>query len=95
MKSKLYVGGISYDTTEDTLRSLFAGDGREVRDVAIIIDRATGRSKGFGFVEMGTGEDAQAAMDELNGKEVDGRTITVNEARERAPRPPRNDRGWR
>lgn len=88
MGSRLYVGNLSYYTTEDTLRELFGADGRQVEDAAIITDRETGRSRGFGFVTMATPEEAQAAMDELDGRDVDGRQIRVNEARERERRPP-------
>jgi len=86
MAKKLYVGGLSYDTTEDTLKDLFAKSGN-VTSATIITDRMSGRSKGFAFVEMATDEEAQAAIEALNGKEVDGRTITVNEARPQEPRP--------
>jgi len=80
MSNKLYVGSLSYDTTEDALRDFFAQAG-PVESVAIIIDKVTNRSKGFGFVEMSTEEGAQKAIDELNGKELEGRNIIVNEAR--------------
>jgi cold-inducible RNA-binding protein len=86
MSARLYVGNLSYDTTEDTLRELFGADGRQVEDAAVITDRETGRSRGFGFVTMSTPEEAQAAMDELDGRDVDGRNIRVNEAREREQR---------
>lgn len=82
MAKKLYVGNMNYGTTEDTLRSLFAAHG-EVLSVNIITDRLTGRAKGFGFVEMATDEAAKAAIAALNGKDVDGRQIKVNEANER------------
>jgi RNA recognition motif-containing protein len=85
---KLYVGKLSYGTTESDLRTLFEEFG-SVESVQVIMDRETGRSKGFGFVEMGNDQEAQAAINALNGKEVDGRAITVNEAR------PREDRGGR
>lgn len=78
--NKLFVGGISWDTKEDALRDLFSQVG-EVEEVKIITDRVTGRSKGFGFVTMKTAEDAQKAIDELNGKELDGRSVTINKAR--------------
>jgi cold-inducible RNA-binding protein len=84
---KLYVGNLSYDTTEATLHDLFAAIG-EVTSVALITDRATGRSKGFAFVEMADDTAAQTAITELNEKEVDGRAIKVAEAR-----PPRQDDG--
>ena len=85
---KLYVGGVSYSTSEDGLRSAFAKAG-EVTSVAIIMDKMTGRSKGFGFVEMATEEAAQAAIEMWNGKELDGRKLTVNEARPKEERPSR------
>lgn len=85
---KLYVGGVSYSTSEDGLRSAFAKAG-EVTSVAIIMDKMTGRSKGFGFVEMATEEAAQAAIEMWNGKELDGRKLTVNEARPKEERPAR------
>ena len=87
MTKKLYVGNLSYDTTEATLRELFAAIG-EVTSVALITDRATGRTKGFAFVEMTDDTAAQKAITDLNDKEVDGRAIKVAEAR-----PPRQDDG--
>ena len=89
MAKRLYVGNMSYDTTEDALRTLFAGVG-EVESVNIITDRRSGRSKGFGFVEMATEEEAQAAISQLNGTTLDDRQINVAEAR---PQRPRSDRG--
>ncbi len=80
MAKKLYVGGLSYSTTEDALSSEFSKAGA-VASVKVIIDRMTGKSKGFGFVEMGSDEDATKAVEMFNGKEFDGRTLTVNEAR--------------
>jgi len=88
MAKKLYVGGIPYSTTEDDLKALFAEIG-EVTSAAIIIDKMTGRSKGFGFVEMANDTDADKAIADMNGKDFQGRALTVNEARpleERAPR---------
>lgn len=88
MATKLYVGGVSYGTTEDSLRDAFAQAGSVV-SAKIIIDKMTGRSRGFAFVEMTADADAQKAIELWNGKELDGRTLTVNEARpleERAPR---------
>jgi len=85
---KLYVGGISYSTTEDGLRSSFAKAG-EVASATIIMDKMTGRSKGFGFVEMATEEGASAAIEMFNGKDLDGRKLTVNEARPKEERPSR------
>ena len=95
MAKKLYVGGLSYNTTEDTLKEAFMQAGA-VESATIIIDRMSGRSKGFGFVEMASDDEANAAIDMWNGKEMDGRTLTVNEARPMEARPPRrdfNDRG--
>jgi|SRR3989344_1840509 len=87
---KLYVGGLSYSTTQDTLRDSFAQSGT-VTSATIIMDKMTGRSKGFGFVEMENDEDADKAIATWNGKELDGRTVTVNEARPLEARPPRRD----
>src|SRR5512136_1483352 len=81
MATKLYVGNISFNTTEDTLRTLFESDGRRVNEVAIVMDRDTGRPRGFAFVEMGSPEDLRKAIEALNGREVEGRTLTVSEAR--------------
>jgi RNA recognition motif-containing protein len=86
MGTRLFVGNLSFSTEAETLRSLFESGGRAVRDVQLVIDRYTGRPRGFGFVEMENDADAQAAISELNGKEVDGREIAVNEARERTER---------
>lgn len=85
MAKKLYVGNLSYDTTEDALRTAFAEVG-EVASVAIITDRMSGRSKGFGFVEMATEEAASEAIGRLNGQMLDGREIKVAEARPPRPR---------
>ncbi len=90
MAKKLYVGNLSYDTTEATLTELFAAIG-EVTSVAMITDRMSGRPKGFAFVEMASDEVANQAIAELNGKEVDGRSITVAEARPKRD----DDRGGR
>ncbi|MFH0905555.1 MAG: RNA-binding protein, partial [bacterium] len=79
-KKKLFVGGISFNTTEDSLRDFFATAGT-VESATVITDKMSGRSKGFGFVEMSTEEEAQAAIDKLNGQELDGRAISVNIAR--------------
>lgn len=86
MAKKLFVGGLSYNTTEDTLRSTFAEVGT-VESATVITDKMSGRSKGFGFVEMSSDEEAQRAIETLNGKEIDGRTVTVNEARPMEARP--------
>lgn len=85
MASKLYVGGISYDSTEDSLKEAFSKAGT-VTSVNIITDRATGRSKGFGFVEMSSDEEAQNAVKMFNGQEIDGRTVKVDVARPLEPR---------
>jgi RNA recognition motif-containing protein len=83
MGKKLYVGNLGYGVTDNDLTTMFGAHGT-VESAQIIMDRDTGRSKGFGFVEMKTDQEAQAAIAALNGKESDGRTLTVNEAR---PRP--------
>jgi RNA recognition motif-containing protein len=80
MAAKLYVGGLAYSVTEQELETLFAEYGT-VASTAVIKDRDSGQSKGFGFVEMSSDEEAQAAIKGLNGKEVSGRSIMVNEAR--------------
>lgn len=85
MNNKLFVGNLSWSTSEDSLRQAFAQAG-EVTSVNIITDRASGRSKGFGFVEMSSDEEAQAAMEMWNDKEVDGRNIKVSIARPREER---------
>lgn len=93
MAKKLYIGGLSYGTSEETLRSTFAQAGT-VESASLIIDRISGRSRGFGFVEMASDEEAQAAIDMFNGKELDGRTLTVNEARPLSDRPQRTGGGF-
>jgi RNA recognition motif-containing protein len=80
MGRKLYVGNLAYSVTDSTLEQLFAAHGT-VQSAQVIMDRETGRSKGFGFVEMGSDQEAQAAITALNQKEVEGRALTVNEAR--------------
>jgi len=80
MGKKLYVGNLTYGVTDSTLQQMFEPHGT-VQSAQVIMDRDTGRSKGFGFVEMGSDQEAQAAIAALNGKEVDGRALTVNEAR--------------
>lgn len=89
MAKKLFVGGLSYETNQEALQALFSQIGT-VTSAVVIIDRISGRSKGFGFVEMSSDEDAQKAIETLNGKELDGRAITVNEAR---PQEQRFERG--
>ena len=86
MAKKLYVGNLTYGMTDSDLQNLFTPHGT-VQSVQVIMDRDTGRSKGFGFVEMDSGEAAQAAITALNGQDVNGRALTVNEAR------PREERG--
>jgi RNA recognition motif-containing protein len=87
----IYVGNLPWSTTEDELRGLFESHGR-VDAARIITDRETGRSRGFGFVEMPDDGEAQAAIEALNNYELDGRRLTVNESRPRSERPPR--RQW-
>ncbi len=87
--AKLYVGNLSYSTSEDTLRRLFEAHG-EVVSINLITDRDSGRPKGFGFVEMGSAEEAQAAKEAVNGTDVDGRALNVDIAKEQAPRAPRS-----
>lgn len=86
MGTKLYVGNLSYNTTGSDLEQLFAAHGT-VQSAEVIADRDTGRSKGFGFVQMGSEQEAQAAISALNGQEHDGRQLTVNEAKPREDRP--------
>lgn len=96
----IYVGNLSYTTTDDSLREAFEAFG-EVSSARVILDRDTGRSRGFGFVEMPSNEEGQAAITALDGRDLDGRTIKVNEARPKDDhRPPRGgfhdrDRGGR
>jgi RNA recognition motif-containing protein len=85
MMKKLYVGNLNYGATESTIRSLFENYGA-VETVNVITDRDTGRSKGFGFVEMTSDAEAERAISALNGKEIDGRALTVNEARPKEDR---------
>ena len=92
MAKKLYVGNLSYSTTEDGLRNLFAEFGN-VASVKIIFDRVSGNSKGFGFIEMSTDEEANAAIAGTNGNELDGRQIRVNEAMDKPQRNRDRDRG--
>ena len=92
MGKNIYVGNMSYDTTQDQLQALFEAHG-EVSSVNVITDRDTGRPRGFAFVEMATEQAASAAIEALNGQEVDGRALTVNEAKPRAPRSGGGGRG--
>ena len=86
MGNRLYVGNLSYNTSREDLESLFAAHGT-VEKVDLIVDRDTGQSKGFGFIQMASDQEAQAAIAGLNEKEIDGRKLTVNEARPREERP--------
>src|ERR671936_704598 len=85
MGKKLYVGNLTYGVTDSTLEQMFAAHGT-VQSAQVIMDRDTGRSKGFGFVEMGSDQEAQAAIAALSGKQVGGRSLTVNEAKPREAR---------
>lgn len=102
MSTKLYIGNLSFSTVEEQVRDAFAEFGR-VTSVSLIIDRATGRSRGFGFVEYDSPDSAQQAIDSMNGAMLDGRALTVNIARDRAeggssgrggPRGDRSERRW-
>jgi RNA recognition motif-containing protein len=106
MATKLFVGSLSWNVSDDQLKDFFSTVGT-VASATVIMDRETNRSKGFGFVEMSSDDEAKAAIDQLNGKELDGRAVTVNEARPREERPrgggggggggfggPRNDRRY-
>ncbi len=84
MGTRLYVGNLPFSADESQIRDLFSQNGRTVNEVKVITDRDTGRPRGFGFVEMGSSEDADGAIRELNGRDFGGRALTVNEARERA-----------
>ncbi len=86
MGKRLYVGNLSYDSTEDSIRAAFAEGGRNVTDVHVMTDRETGRPRGFAFVEFSTDAEALAAIEQLDGQALDGRNLRVNEARERQPR---------
>jgi RNA recognition motif-containing protein len=92
MATRLYVGGLPYSTTEDELRDAFAQAGTVV-SANVITDKLSGRSRGFGFVEMSSQEEAQSAIEMWNGKELSGRRLTVNEARPLTPRGPREGQG--
>ncbi len=92
MATKLYVGGLPYSTTQDELRDAFSKAGT-VTSSSIIMDKMTGRSRGFGFVEMESDSDAQKAIEMWNGQDFDGRKLTVNEAKPLEARPPRREGG--
>ena len=84
--AKLYVGNLSFDTTDDSLQQLFTGNGFKVESARVIRDMNSGRSRGFGFVELAANEDAAKAISQLNGFSLEGRALVVNEARPQAPR---------
>ena len=86
MGSRLYVGNLSWDTNDSTLRAAFEQGGRTVKDVHMVMDRETGKPRGFGFVEMGSDTEAADAISAMDGAELDGRNLKVNEAKEREPR---------
>ncbi len=86
MGARLYIGNLSWDTNEDSLQAALSEDGRTVKDIHMVMDRETGRPRGFAFAEMGNDSEAQATIEALNGTTIDGRELTVNEARERQPR---------
>jgi RNA recognition motif-containing protein len=96
MATKLFIGNLAYKTNDDSLKAHFAQCGNVV-SASVVMERETGRSRGFGFVEFATAEEATAAVEKLNGVELDGRALNVSEARERADRParaPQGDRRW-
>jgi RNA recognition motif-containing protein len=86
MGTRVYVGNLSFNVTEDSLRALCSEGGRNVSRVSIVMDRDTGQPRGFAFVDFATEKDAQSAIAAMNGKQHEGRALTVNEAREREPR---------
>jgi RNA recognition motif-containing protein len=90
----IYVGNLAYETNDEQLRELFTQFG-EVQSASVIMDRVTGRSRGFGFVDMSDDAQAQQAIDALNAKEIGGRVLTVNQARDRSSRPRRDSGGYR
>jgi RNA recognition motif-containing protein len=83
MGKRLYVGNLAYSVTEMDLRSAFEAEGSEVQEVKMVMDRETGRPRGFAFVEMATEDGARAAISNLNGRDLQGRAVTISEARER------------
>ena len=92
MGTRLYVGNLPFSADEDQISDLFSQNGRTVKEVHLVTERDSGRPRGFGFVEMGSQEDAEGATSELNGYEFAGRVLTVNEARERSNQGDRNRR---
>lgn len=94
MGTKLYVGGLPYSVTDGRLQEIFSAHG-SVESARVISDKFTGQSRGFGFVEMGSGSEAQSAIQSLNGTQLDGRTLTVNEAKPMARRDNDSGRGSR
>jgi RNA recognition motif-containing protein len=86
MSNRIYVGNLSFSSTDESLRATFSSVG-QVSDAHVVTDRDTGRSRGFGFVTMNSAQEAQKAIESLNGTSLDGRALRVNEAEERAPRP--------
>ena len=92
MGKRLYIGNLSYDTTDETLNAKFAEFG-ELESATVVSDRMTGRSRGFGFVEYANDEDGQKAIDAMDGQDFEGRDLKVNEARPREERAPRDDNG--
>jgi len=87
MGKRLYVGNLSFQTTEASIQNAFSQNGRQVTSVSLVMDRDTGRPRGFAFVEMASDGDAAAAIKEMNGAELDGRQLRVNEAEDKRPRP--------
>ena len=92
MNNKLYVGGLSFQTTDESLKTFFSEAGT-VNSAKVIIDRMTGKSRGFGFIEMSSEEEADKAIETLNGKELDGRTLKIDKAKPMQERRPRGDYG--
>jgi len=90
MNNKLYVGGLSFQTTDESLKDFFSKAGT-VNSAKVIIDRMTGKSRGFGFIEMSSEEEADKAIETLNGKELDGRTLKIDKAKPMQERRPRGD----